>query len=287
MRDSFVKGRLVKGRQETTTTNGDDAEMGSDNGEARTAEDAESSDEDRDAEESKLVHTTVTRMAVSPDGQWLATSDDFRRTYVFNLDAIQHHATLPTFPQPVHALSFDPSMPSTLVLGFADNRLEVYDVEARQFPRWARSLVNGVPQRFTHLHDPVLGVTFDPGSRVYGGTDAEGSPLPLKTALFWGATWICKVMLTERIGYGGFEKRRRGKRKAFDANATVNGRVGVSVEEDQQDVQRHNFKLVTHYRPLLFVDFIAPGELIVVERPLVDVLAKLPPAYFKPRYGAT
>ncbi len=263
--------------------------MGSDNEEAHAAHDAESPDEDTDTEDSKLVRTTVTRMAVSPDGQWLATSDDLRRTHVFNLDAIQHHAILPTFPQPVHALSFDPSAPNTLVLGFADNQLEVYDVEARQFPRWARSLVNGVPQRFTHLHDPVLGVTFDPGSRVRvdGGGDEEGSPLPPKTALFWGATWICKVMLTERIGYGGFEKRRRGKRKAPEANANANGRVEVSVEEGQQEVQQRNFKLVTHYRPLLFVDFVAPGELVVVERPLVDVLAKLPPAYFKPKYGAT
>ncbi|PIL29590.1 hypothetical protein GSI_08226 [Ganoderma sinense ZZ0214-1] len=286
VRDSFVKGRLVKGRQAPAAMNGDVVEMGSDNEETPAADDADSFGEDSDdAEESTLVHTTVTRIAVSSDGQWLATSDDLRRTYVFNLDTIQHHGTLPTFPQPVHALSFDPSAPSTLVLGFADNRLEIYDVEARQFPRWARSLVNGVPQRFRHLHDPVLGVTFDPGSRVDGGgADGEGSPLPPKTALFWGATWICKVMLTERIGYGGFEKRRRGKRKAPEANA--NGQVEVSVE-GQQEVQQRNFKLVTHYRPLLFVDFVAPGELVVVERPLVDVLAKLPPAYFKPKYGAT
>ncbi|KAM5538245.1 hypothetical protein V8D89_008132 [Ganoderma adspersum] len=291
IRDSFIQGRLVKGRQAATAMNGDDVEMGSDNEEARGTDNAESSNEDGDAEDSKVVRTTVTRMAVSPDGQWLATSDDLRRTHVFNLDAIQHHATLPTFPQSVHAIAFDPSAPNTLVLGFADNRLEVYDVEARQFPRWARSLVNGVPQRFAHLHDPVLGVTFDPGSRVDGGSGGggadEGSPLPPKTALFWGATWMCKVMLTERIGYGGFEKRRRGKRKAPEANPVTNGRVEVSLEEGQQEVQHRNFKLVTHYRPLLFVDFVAPGELVVVERPLVDVLAKLPPAYFKPKYGAT
>ena len=52
-------------------------------------------------------------------------------------------------------------------------------------------------------------------------------------------------------------------------------------------MQQRNFKLITHYRPLLLVDFVSPGELVVVERPLVDVLAKLPPAYFKPKYGAT
>lgn len=79
------------------------------------------------------------------------------------------------------------------------------------------------------------------------------------------------------------KRRRDGKRYAPDA------RVEVSLEESggSKPVQQQNFKLVTHYRPILFVDFIAPAELVVVERPLVDVLAKMPPAYFKPKYGAS
>jgi U3 small nucleolar RNA-associated protein 4 len=33
--------------------------------------------------------TNVSRMAISADGQWLATTDDLARTYVFNLDSVQ------------------------------------------------------------------------------------------------------------------------------------------------------------------------------------------------------
>lgn len=33
--------------------------------------------------------TNVSRMAISADGQWLATTDDLSRTYVFNLDSVQ------------------------------------------------------------------------------------------------------------------------------------------------------------------------------------------------------
>ncbi|KAI0359174.1 WD40 repeat-like protein [Trametes cingulata] len=293
LREGFLNNRVIKGRKGPADGAEGDVEMTTEDDAAAAdapASDAES-DADSDVEDSKLVRTTITRMAVSPDGQWLATADDRHRTHVFNLDAVQHHCALPSFPHAVHALAFDASAPNTLVLGFADNSLEVYDVEARAFPRWARPLVSSLPQRFTHLHDPVLGVTFDPGARPGGageeeGAAAGGSPLPPRTALFWGATWICKVMLNERIGYGGFEKRRRGKRNAADSAPNANGRVEVQVEEGQQEQQR-NFKLVTHYRPLLFVDFVAAGELVVVERPLVDVLAKLPPAYFKPKYGAS
>ncbi|KAI0639180.1 WD40 repeat-like protein [Trametes polyzona] len=299
LREGYLNDRVIKGRKGASAGADGDVDMAEDD-QADPSGSASDSDSDTDTdsdsvEASKRVRTTITRTAVSPDGQWLATADDRRRTHVFNLDAVQHHCALPSLPRAIHALAFDTSAPSTLVLGLADNALEVYDVEARQFPRWARPLVQGLPQRFTRLHDPVLGVAFDPGARPGTGASAgsgeEGAPhLPPRTALFWGATWLCKVNLAERAGPGAFEKRRRGKRKAMDPPPNANGRVEVQVDDgagEQQQQHPRNFKLVTHYRPLLFVDFVAPGELVVVERPLVDVLAKLPPAYFKPKYGAS
>ena len=49
--------------------------------------------QDADDDEGELPQAngppSVVRMAVSPDGQWLATSDELRRTFVFNLDSIQ------------------------------------------------------------------------------------------------------------------------------------------------------------------------------------------------------
>jgi U3 small nucleolar RNA-associated protein 4 len=38
---------------------------------------------------------------------------------------------------------------------------------------------------------------------------------------------------------------------------------------------------------MLFLDFLTNGELVVVERPLIDILSTLPPPYFKPKYGAS
>ncbi|TFK57442.1 WD40 repeat-like protein [Heliocybe sulcata] len=221
-------------------------------------------EEERPVADESPVIATVTRMAVSVDGQWVASTDDRCRTHIFNLDSVQHHCILPTFPQPVHALAFSPSDPSILVLALANNTLHIYDAESRQFPDWARPLCASLPTRFTRLHDPVLGVTFDKS--------------PSAAALFWGSTWICKVKLDAPVGWGGFSKKRRRESRKQTGK--------VSTEEQRGD-QQTNFKLVTHYRPILFVDFLAPGELVIVERPLVDVLTKLPPAYFKPKYGQT
>jgi U3 small nucleolar RNA-associated protein 4 len=37
----------------------------------------------------RMDSVTIMKMAVSPDGQWLATSDDLCRIFIFNLDSIQ------------------------------------------------------------------------------------------------------------------------------------------------------------------------------------------------------
>ncbi|OBZ79661.1 U3 small nucleolar RNA-associated protein 4 [Grifola frondosa] len=265
MRDGLVRDRVIRGRK-----GDEDAQI----------ENAATVMSDDDFDSVETVKTTITRMAVSADGQWLATSDDLCRTHVFNLDSVQHHCVLPSFPQAIHVLTFDPATPNTLVLGLANNAIEIYDVELRQFPRWSRAL----PQRFTHLHDPLLGVTFNPAPRT-GEQKGSSAGAPLKQALFWGATWLCRMRLSDRPSWSGFDKRKYRKGNGAPP-AGPNGKIEVSLEEGQQQ-QENSFRMVTQYRPVLFVDYLAPGELVVVERPLVDVLAKLPPAYFKPKYGAS
>lgn len=251
------------------------------------ASDSESEDADPTPLPTKPVPATITRLAISADGQWLATTDDRRRTHVFNLDSVQHHCVLPSFSHAAHALAFASSSPSSvLVLGLADNSIHAYDVESRTFPVWARDLASSVPHRFKHLHDPILGVVFD----VSAGTSSD-----VTGALFWGATWLCRVHLDRGMdGYGGFDKRKRrwgGRSLNVVAkplkSALATGMNAVALGTGKEEGEADNFKVVTTYRPILFVDFIGPKELVVVERPLVDVLAKLPPAFFKPKYGAT
>ncbi len=90
------------------------------------------SDEDSDSDEEDVGSTaavvSVDRIAVSTDGQWLATSDNRARTHIFNLDLISvrafaplhlthtnlthsTHCVLPTFPRAAQTLVFDPNAP--------------------------------------------------------------------------------------------------------------------------------------------------------------------------------
>ncbi|KXN83554.1 U3 small nucleolar RNA-associated protein 4 [Leucoagaricus sp. SymC.cos] len=254
-----------------------------------SSEESEESDSDDEKNPVADIIPSILRITISPDGQWLATSDDQRHTHIFNLDTISHHCLLPTFPIHVECFAFSPASPSVLFLAFPDNTLQVYDVEARQFPAWSKDLSlsslspSPIVKRLVHLHDSILGICFPPptaGSQT--GSDAEKS----RYALLWGANWLLKLPLslsTSNSSPKTSKKRRHAQavtQEQLDAQDT-----GVAANEE--GLTSFSTKLITHYRPILHADFLSDGELVVVERPLVDVLSTLPPAYFKHKYGAS
>lgn len=87
MQNIIVGNRVVKGRKGIEASV--DVEMSDEDGK----KDGSESDESSEGEDEQIT-VTVTRMAVSPDGQWLATADDRSRTHVFNLDSIQVRRSL-------------------------------------------------------------------------------------------------------------------------------------------------------------------------------------------------
>jgi U3 small nucleolar RNA-associated protein 4 len=76
-------GRTVRGRTVSVHADGDV------NIEATPAGNDDSDEDENMDEEEEAVIGAVTRMTISADGQWLATTDDLCRTHVFNLDALQ------------------------------------------------------------------------------------------------------------------------------------------------------------------------------------------------------
>jgi U3 small nucleolar RNA-associated protein 4 len=167
-------------------------------------------------------------------------------------------------------------------MAFPNNTLQIFDVESRQFPAWSKRLSESLP--FTHTHDPILGVTFDPAA-----PNASTVTPVYSHAVFWGSTWICQVNLDGSSANTSAKKRRRENKKSSvtappmgPSYTTPTEKVDVSLGDPSQDS-----KMITHFRPILCVDFLSDGELVVVERPLVDILINLPPAYFRQKYGAS
>ena len=125
VRNRVLKGRALKGLQGKAKINGVhvngdvDTEM-ADADSPQEEQDAggEEEDSDEDEEEDKTTVAaliSVDRIAVSADGQWLATSDNRARTHIFNLDSISvsssnisYPSILTLFLAPLHITFFPP-----------------------------------------------------------------------------------------------------------------------------------------------------------------------------------
>ena len=309
--------------------NGEDVEMKDGSGDESSVSDDDAPRAQQKSSGRLSMTVTISHLAISLDGQWLASSSHWTsssnsfassstatlphtstRIYIYNLDSISHHTTLPSFPLPVQHITFiespdssSYSSTSNLLLTFPNNSVQVYDVEERQFPAWGKTISMVVDQRLRGMHDAAL------GAFVARGTGSDGVTQK-KALIIWSATWICKIgldktftqplsaLLSTSLQYlatpASSRKRRRGKEtpsklagdEQRDEDGDPEGRTG-----DGDALSKFvDCKVITTYRPILCVDRVGgveggKDELVVVERPLVDVLATLPPAYFKHRYG--
>ncbi|KAF5355975.1 hypothetical protein D9756_004245 [Leucocoprinus leucothites] len=310
LKEAVIGDRVVKSLKHPKQLNGivtngkhaprgEDVEMGDVEDEIETeesSEEAEGSGSESDDNRNPIANTipSVHRLTISPDGQWLATSDDQRHTHIFNLDSISHHGLLPTFPLPIECFAFSPMNPNILFLAFPDNTLQVYDVEARQFPAWSKDLSLSSPspspiaKRLANLHDSILGICFPPPLNTSDAMDTskEGSQKDgdqSHHALLWGANWLLKLPLSLSTTGGGWRTSKKRRR----AQVQLQEQPDAQEPAGEESLASSSTKLITHYRPILHVDFLSHREIVVVERPLVDVLSTLPPAYFKHKYGSS
>ncbi|RKO91094.1 quinon protein alcohol dehydrogenase-like superfamily [Blyttiomyces helicus] len=127
----------------------------------------------------------VCSLAVSADGMWLASGDRIGRIFVFNLDSLKHHATLPRFDSPHTSLSFHAKTP-TLVVTCTSNEFFMYDCERRDLTDWSRENSRRLPYRWLLRKDIVMGAAVDPA--------ADG------IVTLWGASSSCFVDLEKPLG---------------------------------------------------------------------------------------
>ncbi|KAG8733115.1 U3 small nucleolar RNA-associated protein [Ceratobasidium sp. 423] len=213
--------------------------------------------------EDATLSPRISRVAVSPDSQWLASADSGGRVCVFNLDSVKHTTTLPRTFLPPSALSFDIRSPHVLALGYPNNEIQLFDAEAQMF-------YPALPDKVSHLHDPILGIVFPP------------TPAPNERKMYvWSANWLARYDIPTLSSSALI--------KQPPPPSVPESNVELSLKRKRAGEADEAFAIVTKFRQILLIDLCADGdgEMVLVERPLVDLLATLPPAYLKPKYGAS
>lgn len=234
---------------------------------------------DRHRSAARRFAPAVDLMAVSPDGRWLALAAR-QRAYLLDLHSPKPSATqLPPAsdpPAPFTALAFSadsslllaasaaaPANPPKVAIPRAGTgcQLTVYDVATGQHSEWAQAHGQELSQHLRACQGPVRGISSCP--------TAPCSFLLFSHAVLFHVDTSKPLSLNPYSLVAGGGKRRRGPSRPLQTTTPAGENCRQLLAED----------------PLLHVQHLGGGAVLVVERPWADVWAHLPAPVYRHRYG--
>ncbi|BEJ03180.1 hypothetical protein CcaverHIS641_0103550 [Cutaneotrichosporon cavernicola] len=262
--------------------------------------DMESDEEDTPA---KGPAAWITALAASDDAQWLATSDLEGKVTVFNLDTLQLHALLPSFAAPPASIAFTPTHP-LLALVHAGNALQFFHLDARRLLPPSNQLTS-LNHTLRGLHSAAHGAAWEP---------SRTSPRAARLVV-WSNDWLASIRLDLDLvartqGRGGsatpsepgtpLDSRSLRKKRAREAREALEASSPSSMPSPSSPTMLLSRVLKTpsaandpdfvkvatdRFRSVVGADWLADGELVLVERPYADFVSELPPAFWTGKYG--
>ncbi|KAI7865767.1 WD40-repeat-containing domain protein [Spinellus fusiger] len=201
---------------------------------------------------------TVISLAVSADGQWLATADDDNRIHVFNLDSLMHHFKLPRSSIPHTALSFNDFRPNELCVSQATNEFYIYNVEQKQLTLWSKLHADQPDDKLLEQRDRIRGMTYNPAHK--------------DKMILYGSTFLCQADLNVT---SKTENKQQKRKHDQDKNE----------QKKTSDKVASETNIVHKYQQILYCGFIDHHSMVMIERPKFSVLENLPPSYYKAQFG--
>ena len=222
----------------------------------------------------------ITQIAISADGQWLATADSARRVHAHSLDTLSYSSAIPTLPSPPTALAF---MPGTSVLAVATARkhLVLYDVDRACLTSWSMQHAAPVQQ---------VGSSAEVAHRI------AFNPSRPNDAILCAQSWLCRVRVGSDTadagaaaaaaadaegGRRGKQKKKRGRAAEAEEAAGGSRAGGASPAGGGGDATQ----VVRSYGAMVLFDFTAADTAVVVEQPWLRVMDHFPPALYRHRFG--
>ncbi|KZT53811.1 WD40 repeat-like protein [Calocera cornea HHB12733] len=237
----------------------------------------------------------ISELAVSPDGQYVAALPLHAPIQVYSLRTLKPYCALPALPSHAVALHF---LPSRLVVALANNGVQCYSLRYRRLDDATKVFCAALSARLGTMHDAVLGLT----SRAR--PEGEGE------VFIYGSSWVCRADLLGSAtapatdGPGAEGAARKRKRHAAAEAYKLPAPPGM----DEARV-----RIETRYKFVCLVDFARapapasgdamdvdaerPGPegkareehgretIVLVERPVADVLAEGPAAWNHNKFG--
>ncbi|XP_056273424.1 U3 small nucleolar RNA-associated protein 4 homolog [Pseudoliparis swirei] len=207
--------------------------------------------------ECKYLHTLkpesgsrepVHLLSASEDGKWLATANTACEVQVYDLRRMKLHCSVPVYGSCPTAMAVHPAT-GNLVVVHADQQIFEYSLLHKEYTEWSRRLQKqGLHALWLERDTPVTHVAFNPQNPAH--------------VILHDTFMFCIIDQSLPLP---------------DARARLfNQMVLKSLPEATRTLHRHAFKMCKSFQNLLCVRLLEDLSLVVVERPLLDIMAQLP-----------
>uniref|UniRef100_A0A3Q3JUW6 DUF7165 domain-containing protein n=1 Tax=Monopterus albus TaxID=43700 RepID=A0A3Q3JUW6_MONAL len=207
--------------------------------------------------ECKYLHTLkpksgsrqpVHLMFASDDGKWLATAATDCRVHVYNLNKQKLHCTVPVYSSCPTAIAIHP-MTGNLIMAHADQQIFEYSLLHKEYTEWSRKLQKrGLHPLWLERDTPITHITFNPRNPAH--------------IIVHDMFMLCIIDQSLPLP---------------DATTRLYNQMTLrSVPEQERLRHSHAFKICKSFQHLMCVSLLEDQSLVVVERPLLDIVSQLP-----------
>ncbi|KAM4605834.1 U3 small nucleolar RNA-associated protein 4 homolog [Discoglossus pictus] len=204
-----------------------------------------------------MAASAIHLMAASADGSLLAAASSDSQIDIYNVKKLKYECSVPRYNSPPTAINFHPST-NNLVMAHADQQVLEFNVTQKQYTEWTRrALRQGLHCDWVERDTPITGISFNPSKPEH---------------ILMNDTYMFCVL---------------DKTLPLPDNKTnlLNQKALKQLSVSARKSQAHAFKITKRFQPLLFMDILEGGELVLVERPLTDMQTQLPPPMKQKKFG--
>ncbi|XP_040894438.1 U3 small nucleolar RNA-associated protein 4 homolog isoform X1 [Toxotes jaculatrix] len=185
----------------------------------------------------------------SEDGKWLATANTGCEIHVYNLDKLKLHCTVPVYSSCPTAIAIHP-VTGNLVTVHADQQIFEFSLAQKEYTEWSRRLQKrGLHSLWLERDTPVTHIAFNPRNPAH--------------IILHDMFMFCIIDQSLPLP---------------EAKTVLHNQMMLrSLPEPERIRHSHAFKICKNFQHLLCVSLLEDHSLVVVERPLMDIMSQLPP----------
>ncbi|XP_072242835.1 U3 small nucleolar RNA-associated protein 4 homolog [Leuresthes tenuis] len=187
-------------------------------------------------------------LSASEDGKWLATANTGCEIHVFNLHKLKLHCTVPVYSSCPTAIAIHPTT-SNLISAHADQQIFEFSLKQKQYTDWSRKLQKqGLHSLWLQRDTPVTHIAFNPKNPAH--------------VLLHDAFMFCIIDQSLPLP---------------DAQTKLYNQMTLrTLPPPDRSRHSHAFKICKNFQHLMSVSVLEDHSLVVVERPLLDIMSQLP-----------